>query len=36
MEFDFDLLCLNFLNPKNYNYFKSPFKHLRIIILKKL
>jgi hypothetical protein len=23
-----------FLNPKNYNYFKSPFKHLKIIIKK--
>jgi hypothetical protein len=23
-----------FLDPKNYNYFKSPFKHLKIIIKK--
>jgi hypothetical protein len=26
---------MDFLNPKNHNYFKSSFKHLKMIILKK-
>jgi len=26
---------MDFLNPKNCNYLKSPFKHLKIIIKKK-
>ncbi len=27
---------MNFFNPKFYNYFKSPFKHLKLIIKKNL
>jgi len=37
MECDFNLLCYELLIFfKNYNYFKSFFKHLKIYILKNI
>jgi hypothetical protein len=33
MECDFNLLCYEFLNSKNYNYLKILFKHLKNKIL---